>query len=354
MTRVLLNHSPDQAPDGELGVSALASGGRLQRLRRGSLLVVRLTSQHVKKSPRNFGHWFVRIGIFVVLAAGDLLAQAETNSVAPMDKDFVKTNGQYVTIGNAMFKTNSPLNTDEFKKFMLRRQQLLEVASSGSSNATDQLVEGAWALIEDYPNRTDGYELIMMSIEHYEYEGKSAKARAMADELLAGSAPERFKLWAKGVLNRLDSYNKSVSMQFTAVDGRDVDLATMKGKVVLVDFWATWCGPCVAELPRVKAAYDKYHAQGFEVIGISCDTDREQLKRFIKEKGLWWPQYFDGKQQESNKFAQGFGIDGIPHMFLVDRRVLLRFDNVRANDKYHPKGDTTSFEEKISKLLVED
>jgi thiol-disulfide isomerase/thioredoxin len=141
-------------------------------------------------------------------------------------------------------------------------------------------------------------------------------------------------------------------LQFTAVDGREVDLVGMRGKVVLVDFWATTCGPCIKELPRVKAAYDKFRGQGFEVIGISCDTDKEQLNKFLDEKGFPWPQYFDGKGF-GNKISQSFGIDGIPHMFLVDKKGLLRFDNVRASDKYHPKNDTTGFEEKISKLLAE-
>jgi hypothetical protein len=67
-----------------------------------------------------------------------------------------------------------------------------------------------------------------------------------------------------------------------------------------------------------------------------------------------WPQNFDGKSQEDNKFTVEFGIDGIPHMFLVDKKGLLRFDNVRASDKYHPKGETISFEEMITKLLAEE
>jgi len=66
-----------------------------------------------------------------------------------------------------------------------------------------------------------------------------------------------------------------------------------------------------------------------------------------------WPQYFDSKQQDDNKFTVEFGVDGTPHMFLVDRQGVLRFDNVRASDKYHPKDDTTSFEEKIVRLLAE-
>ena len=286
-----------------------------------------------------------------------------------MDKNFVQTNGDYVKIGGMLVKTNSPLNTHEFKQFRWRDQQLMTIMNSGGSNATDELVEGAWALIRDYPQRANGYQAIMAAMEHYEIEGNPAKARLLANQLIAFSMPdshiratptlrpdcqpEQFKLWAKGFLNRLDSFDKPVAMQFTAVDGREIDLSKMKEKVVLVDFWATTCGPCVAELPRIKAAYDKFHAHGFEVIGISCDTDKNELEDYVQKHDIPWPQYFDGKQQDDNKFAAGFGIDGIPHMFLVDKKGLLRLDNVRASDKYHAKGDTTGFEEKISELLAE-
>jgi peroxiredoxin len=236
---------------------------------------------------------------------------------------------------------------------MWRDYELMKINNSGVSNATDLLVEGAWGLIKDYPDRANGYQDITMAIEEYDYDGKPAKSRALADEFMASSAPEKYKLWTKGFLNRLDSRGKPMSLQFTAVDGREVDLAKMQGKVVLVDFWGTRCRPCVAELPRVKAALEKFHAQGFEVIGISCDTDKEELERYVKQHDISWPQYFDGKQQDDNKFTVEFGIDGIPHMFLVDKKGFLRFDNVRASDKYHPKSDTTSFEEKITKLLAE-
>jgi peroxiredoxin len=123
--------------------------------------------------------------------------------------------------------------------------------------------------------------------------------------------------------------------------------------VVLVDFWGTRCGPCVGELPRVKAAFDKFHSQGFEVIGISCDTDQRELEKYVKRHDICWPQYFDGKQQNDNRFTVEFGINGIPHMFLVDKRGLLRFDNVRASDQVHTNDDSTSLEGRISTLLAE-
>ena len=103
------------------------------------------------------------------------------------------------------------------------------------------------------------------------------------------------------------------------LEGEALSISNYKGKVLLVDFWATWCGPCVGELPNVLAAYKKHHDEGFEVVGISLDKDREKLTSFMKEKGMTWKQYFDGKQWQ-NKLAQDYGISSIPATYLLDRK----------------------------------
>ncbi len=112
---------------------------------------------------------------------------------------------------------------------------------------------------------------------------------------------------------------ETLDLKFTAFDGREVDLAKLRGKVVLIDFWATWCGPCMAELPHVLETYRKYHDKGFEIIGISFDQDRAALERITKAKEMTWPQYFDG-QGWKNLFGVRFGIHGIPTMWLVDKQ----------------------------------
>lgn len=105
--------------------------------------------------------------------------------------------------------------------------------------------------------------------------------------------------------------------QETDTAGQPLSLAKYKGKVVLVDFWATWCGPCVAELPKVLEAYNKYHDKGFEIVGISLDKDKSALEKFAKENGMTWVQYFDGAGWEG-KLVQKYGITSIPATYLLD------------------------------------
>ena len=86
---------------------------------------------------------------------------------------------------------------------------------------------------------------------------------------------------------------------------------------VLVDFWATWCPPCRAEVPSIVKAYKEYKDKGFEILGVSFDQDKAEFEKYIKENEMPWPQYFDGKGWE-NEIGPTYGIQSIPTMYLLD------------------------------------
>jgi peroxiredoxin len=112
---------------------------------------------------------------------------------------------------------------------------------------------------------------------------------------------------------------RPLSLQFTATDGSSVDMSELRGKVVLVDFWASWCPDCIREMPAVRQTYQKYKERGFAVIGISLDKDPQALANFVARKLIPWPQYFDGKGWE-NDFATKYGVHAIPEMWLINQR----------------------------------
>jgi len=103
------------------------------------------------------------------------------------------------------------------------------------------------------------------------------------------------------------------------LDGKVVTLADFKGKVLLIDFWATWCGPCRAEMPNVIKQYEKWHAKGFEIVGISLDKpgDTDKVKAFTTDKKMPWRQVY--YPAEHNKVAEAYEVSGIPHTVLIGK-----------------------------------
>jgi thiol-disulfide isomerase/thioredoxin len=120
-------------------------------------------------------------------------------------------------------------------------------------------------------------------------------------------------------LTKAQIVGKTIDLQFTAVDGSPVDLAFLRGNVVLIDFWASWCPDCIRDTPTVKAVYQKYRDKGLAVIGISLDKDEQAMSSYTAKKLIPWPQYFDGKGW-ANDFAVKFGVRAIPELWLINRR----------------------------------
>ena len=109
--------------------------------------------------------------------------------------------------------------------------------------------------------------------------------------------------------------------EFEGVDlaGKTWNRESMKGQVVLIDFWATWCGPCIGEMPNLKAAYDEYHEKGFEIVGVSLDgDDREHFTSWLEENEVPWPQIYEGNGWDAT-MAGVYEVRGIPFTLLVNQ-----------------------------------
>jgi thiol-disulfide isomerase/thioredoxin len=153
---------------------------------------------------------------------------------------------------------------------------------------------------------------------------------------VAANYPDsKFADSARVSLKKIESVGKPFALEFNdAITGNKVAMKDLKGKVVVIDFWATWCGPCVHEMPTMKALYAKYHGQDVEFIGVSLDEPKEdggldKLKDFVSRNAITWPQYYQGKGWES-EFSSGWGIDAIPAVFVVDPQGNLFSINARG------------------------
>lgn len=136
----------------------------------------------------------------------------------------------------------------------------------------------------------------------------------------ANCANPREAQLAQGKVRFAELGRQPFEFAFTALDGRAVDLRRLRGKIVLIDFWATWCVPCIQQLPELKRLYAKYHEQGLEIIGISLDRadDKQKLVDFVAQQGLAWPQHYDGKVWQ-NEIAARYAVHAAPTTFLLDQ-----------------------------------
>lgn len=166
---------------------------------------------------------------------------------------------------------------------------------------------------------------VAQTLEQYGDNKLAAKAYGTYAELLARKNHPELGDTVKqmqATVRRLELPGNSIEINGPTVEGKQFTMEQYKGKVVLVDFWATWCGPCIEELPNVVKLYNDYHAKGFEVIGISLDQDEESLKKFIETRELKWPTIFFPEREDqgwNNPIARHYGISGIPTAILVNQ-----------------------------------
>jgi thiol-disulfide isomerase/thioredoxin len=232
--------------------------------------------------------------------------------------------------------TNTPWQLRyELRLDVLGRE--LQARAAAGADMKAELEKAGRALVKEFPGGPTGYEILM----DLSMDADLLKTHDFGELMANSGGPPELTDLGKGLLRRLDAVGKPLPIEFKAVDGRAVNLTTLSNKVVLVDFWATWCPGCVVLSPAVKKLYDQFHTNGFDVVGINFDDDTNQAQRFIKEEGLAWPQFFGGRGSE-NKFGREYSINAIPAVWLADRKGILR--DIQG---------TKDMEAKVAKLMAE-
>ena len=219
--------------------------------------------------------------------------------------------------------------TTELKALVVKVRTDLAAGKNTENDLADDLKQFDVLLDEHKGEKTDAVAhilymkaLLYVQIFHDEAKADELMAQLKTDfkdtEFVSGlEKQEAAGAAAKKIQDALAVGTKFPDFNEKDLDGKPLSIANYKGKVVMIDFWATWCGPCVGELPNVIATYQKHHAQGFKIIGVSLDQNQTKLTDFIKSKDMTWQQFFDG-QGWGNKLAVKYGIESIPATFLLD------------------------------------
>jgi thiol-disulfide isomerase/thioredoxin len=191
-------------------------------------------------------------------------------------------------------------------------------------NADIAKVQAAWLddlkqFVEQYPQAPDAAEAMLQMGISDEFLGDEKKALERYDAIVKGFPESPSARKARGAARRLESVGKPLALSGVGSDGRPVSLESLRGRPVLVHYWATWCEPCKVDIAQIRELHAKYGPREFAVVGIALDTDKNALAKFLAAKPIPWAQLHESGGLDG-PLAEELGVLTLPTMFLLDAK----------------------------------
>lgn len=207
-------------------------------------------------------------------------------------------------------------------RYNLGKQGLAKTPEEGKPFEADAIKQ-AEAIVAESPTHAVIPQVLGYLSGAYEHAGRPAESAAVRERLAKEFPETQPGQMAVREIKQRALKGTTMALTFTSTTGEDVNLKDYRGKVVVIEFWASWCPPCRAGMPFIVRMAKDLREKGLRMIGISLDQDKAALDAYMKEQGMTWPQYFDGKVFKT-AFADRFSLIGVPTTYLFDKSGVLR------------------------------
>lgn len=217
----------------------------------------------------------------------------------------------------------------QFRWLTAEHGQALAAPGTDFAKVQTKWVDDLKAFVDSGKKFPDSADAMMELAIAQEFGGAEEEALKWYDAIVKDFPNAPIHRKAEGSKLRLSSVGKTIPLQGKLINGTSFDISQLKGKVVLIQYWATWCEPCKSDMPLLKDLRNRF--KGFEVVGICLDNDKKQMTAFLQENDPHWPQLFEEGGLE-NRFSISLGIQTLPTMILLDKQGKVVNRNIRGQE----------------------